>query len=815
MITTRLLVGQAWRRRWRLPLLVAVVAGLGAAVVGASVQATSRADTSYARFTRMHRIYDVSVQGCPPEVNPDEIHDQADLMRLCINPRNVEQFRKVLDRVPGVERTTVTATMVVGLLDRHASNGWGRLSLVDGIVSPHEAAKGRPIIVAGRLPSAEAPDEIALGETASRLAGLGVGDVVRMAGWRQSDLDVAVDGALPPTTPVFESKVVGVIRDASEVASNDRGTLSDATLPGNVIAGSGWMAAHASELSGYGSGVLVRLTRGPAGVDAFDHAADSMPEGWFTNVSSVDDVNGTTIERIIDVERHAVLLFASIAAVTLIGFVLLVGIRVIRRDAVQDRQLVALGMTHRDLRVASLARGMTIGAIAALVAVVGTYALSPLGPVGVARSLEYHLGPRIDVGVLVMVALGMLILFGLAGLFTPVAKEIAPRPVPVARPRFASALGSAGVVAILGGAMTRRRSSRAVIAALAIAMTAAVGAGALVASFDRLDRTPARYGAWWDVAVGQYSEQAPYDAGVARLRANHAVVGAAAVDSQNDIATIDGHNEPFLSSTDLIGHDAPVIASGRAPATNNEVAIGRATARQLGRGIGDELTVVSNNDSRLRVRVVGIAIVNDPINDTDTAGQGVYLLRPALEKIAGPGIVPQSIVVRLDPRLDRATAIESVRRDFPGSIREAAPQGDVINLARLRAVPWLIAGFVMTLALVGLVSSLIALVQTERPRLAIAGAIGLTKRQRRQVYTGASAALAAVGVVIGIPFGVLLGHRAWEALSNGIDIPTGSVVDWLPVIITTVSLFTVTACVAQLADRRLLRATPAGQLRSE
>ena len=104
----------------------------------------------------------------------------------------------------------------------------------------------------------------------------------------------------------------------------------------------------------------------------------------------------------------------------------------------------------------------------------------------------------------------------------------------------------------------------------------------------------------------------------------------------------------------------------------------------------------------------------------------MYLRRPALERIAGPGGVPQSIVLRLDPGLDRAAAIESVRRDFPGSIREATPQTDVLNLGRLRLVPWLIVGFVIALALVAIVTSLISMVQSERSRLAIAAALGLT-----------------------------------------------------------------------------------------
>ena len=103
------------------------------------------------------------------------------------------------------------------------------------------------------------------------------------------------------------------------------------------------MAAHAGELSGYGSGVLVRPGEW-TGWSRCIPASDRCHAGRLVhaNAESVDDVNNTVIEHIIDVERHALRqVFAFIAIVTLAGFVLLFGVRLLRREAVQDRQLVA------------------------------------------------------------------------------------------------------------------------------------------------------------------------------------------------------------------------------------------------------------------------------------------------------------------------------------------------------------------------------------------------------------------------------------------------------------------------------------------
>ena len=48
-------------------------------------------------------------------------------------------------------------------------------------------------------------------------------------------------------------------------------------------------------------------------------------------------------------------------------------------------------------------------------------------------------------------------------------------------------------------------------------------------------------------------------------------------------------------------------------------------------------------------------------------------------------------------------AIESVRRDFSGSIRAVGPQVDVRNLGHLRAVPWLISTLIAVVALATLI----------------------------------------------------------------------------------------------------------------
>jgi hypothetical protein len=814
-----MLVRAAWRRHWRASVFLAVVAGLAAGLVGASFQAATRADTSLPRFTERSRIYDRIVQGCPPGVNPADIESSADGLRLCSNPTVTERLRHLVNGMQGVERTSLGSTLVVALLDPSVSNHWGRLALLEAAGTPGSPpSHGRPIVVQGREVDPAAPDEIMLGEDAARQAGLHAGDTVRMAGWHQADLDAAIDGSVEPQTPPFTSKVVGVVRYLEDVQPDEGGNLSDSVISGSVYAGPGWLAAHARGIAGYGSGVLVRLRGGPSAVKAFDAAMSEGPGGWFTQTTTVGDVSLASLRRVIHLERNALLIFAAIAIAASVVFVGLAALRQLRREATDFTRLSAIGMTRSELRIINIVRSLTIAVPACFVAAVGIFALSPLGPLGLARQLEFDIGLRFDAVTVALTVVALLVAFTIIGAVAPIESQ-ARRHSRVGRPtsRLDPALRELGPVALVGATVARGRSSRAAIGVTAIALAAGLAASGMVASYDRLVAKPSRFGAWWDVAVGQYSERAPLDAGIAKLRANPAVVAAAGYQDDVDNFSFDGRTTPFVAATNYIGHEDPPTTDGRAPVAIHEVALGSTTARALHKHIGDEVILRSNDDSRVRVRlrVVGIAVINDPITNQSGAGDGAVVTPRLIAETAGPGNVPQSIVIKLDPRRDRDAAIESVRRDFSGSIREATPQVDVRNLGHLRAVPWLISALIAILALATLVHALVIIVGRNRTNLAVLAALGLTRGQRRAVGVFASAAIVFAGIVVAIPLGLVVGNVIWRGVTRQNGLPTHSVVAWSTLLAAPIGALVIAAVVALAAARGTLRMTPSEQLRVE
>ena len=812
----RLWVRSTRRQHRFATVFLALAAGLSAAAVAASTYAAGRADTAVARYLEHNRFYDAIVFGCPPGADPTTL-DPGQFAELCSTNTAAERLRALLAVLPEVEATTTGSTLVAGVLDPSAKNGWGRLVLMASTNTPGAAPRdGRAVVVAGRLAAADAPDEVVIGEAAAKRAGIGAGDVIRIASWTQANLDAAVDGRLAPETTPVQSRVVGVVRYLDDVQPERQGNLDDTILSSYIYAGPAWFAAHGDDIASYGSGVAIRLRTGPAGVDEFDASLGDRLGGWFTEPQPV----GTptlidSVQRSIDVERRAVLIFAVVAAIAGVGFVGLAALRQLRRELADRDKLAALGFTRRDLMLASAWRALSFAAPAALVAIVATIAVSPFVPVGTARRIEFGHPIRADVVLHLWTVLALLVVFAAVATVAPGLRAGLANVIP-RRTRFDSAIGLLGPVPQMGANFARGAAARAAVSVTAIALAAAVTAGVAVASLDRVIDEPVRYGAWWDVVVGQYSQLEAYQDGVAKLAANPAVVGAAAYSDLSDFTvSIDSVFTLMISADAVVGDPQPVITSGRAPNRDDEIALGRTTARKLAKTIGDSVTVTAGRARATReMRVVGIAIVADPVTTATAAGDGAYVTGATMVELAN-GNVPQSITVRLDPKLDRSAAIESVRQDFPGSIRAASPQADTANLARLRRVPWLIVALIGVLAAATFVHTLVTLLARRRRDLAVLAALGMRRGERRSVGVVTAVLLVAGGALIGVPGGLVLGRWFWQQVATRISIASDPRTSWGALALGPLTAVVVALVVAVFVSRRNTRGSAAALIRVE
>jgi len=607
----------------------------------------------------------------------------------------------------------------------------------------------------------------------------------------------------------FEGDIGALIRQQR------RGNRNGTTWPSDLYPGPSRYAAHGKDLAGYGAGVVARLIDGPASLDDFNAVLDQMPNGWFSHGQVLVETGSVdSLERSIDVERQALFVFAVVAAAAGLGFVGLTVLRQLRRELVESPKLMAIGFTRRDLVVTSALRALTIAAPACVVAVVATIALSPLEPLGSAREAEFSHGVRVDALILALTIAAILLVFVALAAVAPRSFGTRRSDRPTAVSRVDALTSRLGPVPHVSATLTRGGAARAASLVTGVAIAAAVAAGITVASLDRVVHEPVRYGAWWDVVVGQYSQQEALDEGISKLQTNPAVVTAAGYYDQNDAGTVDGLSVIFLAATPYVGHPSPVMASGRGPVSDDEIALGRATARRLGKHVGDSVKLVTNDDSTFELQIVGIVVVNDPVTTSSAAGNGAFVTTTVMEALT-PAAVPQSIAVRLDPEMDRLAAIDSIQRDFPGSIRAALPQADTRNLVRLRRVPWMIVALVSVLAFATLVHALASLLYRHRVDLAVLTALGFTRGQRWRVGLVAGVLVAALGAIIGIPVGAVIGGWLWRVVATSISIQSTPLIEALAIAVAPIIALAITFVVAASTSWYAGHAPTAEQFRSE
>ena len=246
-------------------------------------------------------------------------------------------------------------------------------------------------------------------------------------------------------------------------------------------------------------------------------------------------------------------------------------------------------------------------------------ALSPLGPVGVGRLAETDPGLSVDGPVLALGTVAVIVLTS-ASAWLPVrrAPTGAGRPAQVGGTARGSLTWLPVPLAVgvqLGriGRWAGRLPAGTAVAGVALAAGTVSGALVLTASLDSLQRNPEQFGAPWDLSfsahLGESSEEA-----VARVAAHPDVESGAALIGTD--AAIGGQTAWVHAFAPLPGLDArihPPIVDGRAPASVDEIALGKVTMAELGLDIGDQVeagtAVVGTGSTRLTV--VGTAVIND------------------------------------------------------------------------------------------------------------------------------------------------------------------------------------------------------------
>jgi hypothetical protein len=761
------------RRRWASWLALALLVALVGGTVLAGVSAARRTSTAF------------------PSFNARYGGDVAEF--------SAGAFPKGLDHYPGARH--------VFTVDAYAN---GNVSIGSTFIpEPDFSLLAMPSdwqrafrLVSGRLPTA--PGDVLAGFSLAQQAHLHVGSIVKVPLYAKSQAAsyYNTSGYLPPTGPVAVLRVVGISAGIFDFPSN---------APSYSLIADSAFAKGLGEDTPVASVTVLRLAGGAAALPRFEYVANHLP-GSATQYPFSIVTTTQAVESSIQPQVVAWWLFALIAA---IAGMALVG-QALSRQSIVERAtfptLSAVGVTPSQLFWLGMARAFAIGLVGTAGAVGLAVALSPLTPVGEARAAELQSGLVLDGPVLGLGAVAVLAVVLALALFPSwrasnarlmgvADNDVSRRRSSVAAGVAARAGASTPMVIGIRHALERGRGRGAVPVTAALfgtiaAVAALVGAAVFGTSLTNLLATPRLYGQTWQLDLANLT--GPQAAKLATQVA--AKPGVTDVTYGLSGKLIDVNGVPVNVEMGLTAKGPPVfgIVAGREPTGIGEIALGTQTLDAAHAHIGSTATmsIIAPGGKTISgpVRVVG-EVAFPPVIGAGGLGNGAVMALPAVlrfacgdgpaadrcrtvlnDKIEGDGFTDWGLLVAVAPTPQGRAVLASLEQRLSNDVNVITAPINLVNFGASVNFPELLG---LTLALFGvatLLHLLLVSVARRRRELAVLKVLGFVRLQVRAAVCWQALTIGVVGIVVGLPVGIAIGHVAWGAFVHDVGAIPSTVV---------------------------------------
>ncbi len=540
---------------------------------------------------------------------------------------------------------------------------------------------------------------------------------------------------------------------------------------------------------------------------------DGLPDASQFAVDRGDWVSDE-VRAAINAQGQALAILAAIAGIATMAVVGQLLSRQFRMAEAERRQLRSIGMTRGQVVADQLVHAAVPVVVGTSLAVGLAYAASGLFPRGFVLHVEPDPGRRFDALVLLPIALAVAVAL-LTWVLVAVAASEDERPG-AARARSwdeAAKRLPVRVATALRFAFVRqaRDSTRPKAALVGMAVIVAVLAGALTfgASLDGLVERPARWGGDFDFSLGQGGGELP-DAVRAELENDPDVAGASLFGAVVARAGTEGFD--VAGVLPVVGSTEPHFFEGRPPMGDDEIVVGRVAARRLGVGVGDELVVTGPAGDRT-LRVTGIAVL-PPIEGGDGVGEGGLVTFEGLRRL-DPSAVTSAAGVRLRAGASPDAAAQRIAENTGMTVGRFARPSAIVNVARARSVPYVVAGVLVVLALLNLAHHLILSARRRRRDLAVLRALGADGRWITGVVHWQASLFTIAAVALGAPFGIAAGRITYRTFVDRIGAVDAVTLPLATFALALVALVALTNVVAAPSARRARRPPPSGILAGE
>jgi ABC-type lipoprotein release transport system permease subunit len=740
----RLWASTVIRRGWKALVVLGILAGVTGALAMAAFAGARRTDTALARLRADTNAADAIVfasQTGVPHPDWSKLRARPEVTDLAV----WDLMFGNQDGQPG------------GLLFLSHDGAWG-----DTLTKPD--------ISEGRTWDPSAPDEVIVTPAIAPFAPVGSTFTF------QPFTSDQPESAQSPTGPVVTFHVVGVGTTVNRFLFTD----------GQIFVGPGFAAKYGSQLQLL-ENADVRLRNGSADVPALQRDVNEFVHAG----TPVLDLNAVTrrVDTSIGVERTSLLVLAAAVAIAG-GFLVAQALgRSAGRIGEDALALRTLGMSRREMVAATVYAHALVAVAALIVAAGGAIAASRFFPVGLGRQIDPNVGTHADLAVVVPGTM-LVVAAVLVGSALAARRASQAARLQVLNPsRLAAAIRSASPVtvgvgagmALEPGAGRSRVSVRPALLGAIVGVVGVVGTLTIEHSVTDALAHPERAGVTWDAQLDPLTTDYGSNGLSPDLLAKVAAAvppGTGITEGARLLVPVDGVGVPTLEMVPFgttPAAPALTLISGRAPTRDSEAAIGPKTAADLGVGIGDTVTV---GDAKLPVTIVGEALFpNDVHSEFD---EGFWLTPAAFERVL-PAFDPaqvftgpqRGLFLKFPPGTDVTAAITDLNQALAGTINGVGP-GDVpvelTNLRNVRSLPIVLAVFLALLAMAAVSHVLVSSSHRRGHDLAVLRAIGMTRRSSRLAVNAQASVIAAVGLLLGIPLGIVSGRVGWRLVAERVPL---------------------------------------------
>ena len=696
----------------------------------------------------------------------------------------------------------------------------------------------RATVVSGRLAKPGRVNEVMMLQEVAELAHLRVGDVLRLGIYTNAQTELPKFGSAavrPFHTYVVE--LVGTFVLAQQLIQDD--VDNSASLVYFTPALSRSLLACCSNYTE----TAVKVRGGSAFVPrVVAEVRAVLPTGFPPPALTSDAL--TKAQRSIQPEWIGLGVFGLIAALATLLIAAQIIARQLRLESEDRRNLRALG-AGRATDLADALLGVLACVVGGAALAVGiAVALSPLAPIGPVRPYYPYPGVAFDGAVLfgglaVLVLVLSLVSVAIALRQAPLAVDARRSRLPFRGSSLARAASSANCpptmtmgirFALEPGGGRNAVPVRSTIIGTLLAFVVVVSTLTFGASLQFLVAHPNLYGWNWNYILsgGGGSGDIPR-AAATRLLTHDPLVGSWSGAYFDDL-TMDGQSVPVIGETPGAAVQPPLL-SGQRLEEPNEVVLGANTLAQLHTKVGGTVIVTSGFGPPVHLRVIGTATmpaIGGPGPHLEMGSGAVldyHLIPPAArDPFNDPVRGPESIFVTVrsgqsSVALERSlVAMEAPLSNnfnfgvFVGSVLRPA---EIINYRSMSATPTLLALALCVGAVVALTLTLLSSVRRRRRDLALLKSLGFTRRQLGSTIAWQSSIAVGIGMVVGIPLGVVLGRYLWDLFANEINAVPAPSIPLVTIIATAVAGFVLAIAVSVIPGVLAARAPTATLLRTE